>query len=111
VTLSELEAVFREQKMNTFLIAKKQEISDTHTIVNLQGAIDQTYAVSIQFGAKPRRVKFAEGWPDSPEENMERLAEAGFIMDRMVQKCGNCGGRSFVAVDPSVSYSRPEITY
>lgn len=64
---------------------------DTHTIVNLQGKIDQQYAVSIQFGPKPRRAKFAEGWPSSLEENNDRLAEAGFIMDRMVQKCSNCG--------------------
>lgn len=78
--------------MNTYLIAKKQEVSDTHTIVNLQGKIDQAYALSIQLSAKPRRVKFAEGWPESAEENMVRLAEAGFIMDRMVPKCGNCGG-------------------
>ena len=76
--------------MNTHLIAKQQEVADTHTIVNLQGAIDQKYAVSIQFTAKPRRAKFAEGWPESPEDNLARLSEAGFIMDRMVPKCTNC---------------------
>lgn len=76
--------------MNTHLIAKQQEIADTHTITNLQGKIDQTYSVSVQFTAKPRRAKFAEGWPPTPEENLERLDQAGFIMDRMVQKCTNC---------------------
>lgn len=79
--------------MNTFLIAKKQDIAKTHTIVNLQGQIDQTYALSIQLAAKPRRAKFAEGWPESPEENMTRLTEAGFIMDRMIEVCNNCGGK------------------
>ena len=76
--------------MNTHLIAKQQEVADTHTIVNLQGAIDQKYAVSIQFTAKPRRAKFAEGWPESKEDNLARLSEAGFILDRMVPKCTNC---------------------
>ena len=76
--------------MNTYLIAKQQEVSDTHTIVNLQGNIDQEFVVSIQFTDKPRRAKFAEGWPSSPEENLERLAKAGFPLDRMVQKCSNC---------------------
>lgn len=90
VTFEELESVFREAGMNTYLIAKEQAVSDTHTIVNLQGKIDQKYAISIQFGAKPRRAKFAEGWPDSPEENNARLTEAGFVMDRMVMKCSNC---------------------
>lgn len=89
-TFQELEATFREEGKNTYLIAKQQEVADTHTIVNLQGKIDQTFSVSIQFAPKPRRAKFAEGWPQTPEENMERLGQAGFIMDRMVQKCTNC---------------------
>ena len=84
--------MFRESGMNTYLIAKEQAVSDTHTIVNLQGKIDMKYAVSIQFSEKPRRAAFAEGWPKSKEENTTRLAEAGFILDRMVQKCSNCGG-------------------
>lgn len=94
VTFHDIEAVFREAGMNTYLIAKQQEVADTHTIVNLQGKSDQKYVVSIQFSAKPRRAKFVEGWPSSPEDNVARLAEAGFIMDRMVPKCDNCGGKS-----------------
>lgn len=92
LTLPELEAVFRENEMNIFLIAKTQEVAKTHTIVNLQGQIDQTYALSIQLSAKPRRAKFAEGWPESAEDNMTRLAEAGFIMDRLAELCSNCNG-------------------
>lgn len=76
--------------MKTYLIAKKQEVSDTHTIVNLQGTEDQEYVVSVQFSDKPRRQKFAEDWPSSPEENVARLAKAGIPMDRMVPKCSNC---------------------
>lgn len=76
--------------MNTHLIAKVQEISDTHTIVNLQGKDGQKFVVSIQWSAKPKRAAFKEGWPSSPEENMERLETAGFVMDGMVLKCSNC---------------------
>jgi hypothetical protein len=90
LTFEELEDVFRDSKMNTYLIAKEQAVSDTHTIVNLQGKIDMKYSVSIQFSDKPRRAAFAEGWPKSKEENAARLTEAGFIMDRMVPKCSNC---------------------
>ena len=84
--------------MNTYLIAKEQAVSDTHTIINLQGKIDQKYAVSVQHTAKPRRAKFAEGWPPTPEENLTRLTEAGFVMDRMVPKCGNCGRKCLFPV-------------
>lgn len=87
VTFEELEQVFRDASMNTYLIAKQQEVSDTHTIINLQGKKDQTYVVSFQFSPKPKRAAFAEGWPSTPEENLTRLAEAGLPMDRMVPKC------------------------
>ncbi len=82
--------------MSTHLIARQQEVSDTHTIVNLQGKPDQKYTVSILFAAKPRRAKFAEGYPSSPEENLVRLTEAGFPMDRMVPKCSNCNGMHII---------------
>lgn len=76
--------------MNTYIIAKKQEIPDTYTIVNLQGKQDQEFVVSIQFTNKPRRAKFAEGWPKDAEDNKARLETAGLPMDRMVPKCSNC---------------------
>ena len=78
--------------MNFHLIAKKQKVSQTHTIVNLQGKGDQGYVVSFQFGAKPKRKKAEEGWPESAEDNILRLAEAGLVLDRLVALCGNCGG-------------------
>lgn len=90
MTFEELEPVFRDAKMNTFLIAKEQNISKTHTIVNLQGKTGMKYAVNIQFTDKPRRARFSEGWPKTPEENMVRLTEAGFIMDSLQPKCRNC---------------------
>ena len=94
LTFEELEGTFREAEMNTHLIAKQQAVSDTHTIVNLQGQNDQKYVVSVQFSEKPRRAKFAEGWPESNDENLTRLSEAGFIMDGMVTKCRNCDRKS-----------------
>jgi hypothetical protein len=80
--------------MNTYLIAKQQDIADTQTIVNLQGVGGQRYVISFQFSPRPRRAKFAEGWPSSVEENMTRLSEAGFVMDGLIPKCTNCEGKS-----------------
>lgn len=90
VTPIELENAFREAKLNTYLIAKEQTLSALHTIVSLQGEPDQKYVLSFQFSQKPRRLHFAEGWPSTPEENMQRLAEAGIIMDSFARKCTNC---------------------
>ncbi|KAK3657840.1 hypothetical protein LTR56_002219 [Elasticomyces elasticus] len=86
----ELEQVFRDAEMNTHLIAKQQEVGKTHTIVNLQGKEDQEYVVSIQFSAKPRRAAFADGYPSSQEENLTRLAKAGFPVNNFQQVCKNC---------------------
>ena len=90
LTLYDLESSFRDAGFKTFLIAKEQAISVTHTIVNLEGKPGQKFVVSLQWADKPCRAKFAEGWPNSKEENMARLAEAGFILDGFVTKCGNC---------------------
>ncbi|KAK5013853.1 hypothetical protein LTR16_003272 [Cryomyces antarcticus] len=89
-TLNQLEQGFRDSDFAVHLIALEKEVSLTHTIVNLQGKIDCKYVVGFYFSAKPKRAKFADGWPASPEENIERLADAGYVMDRMVPKCINC---------------------
>lgn len=89
-TFSDLETGLREADGKIYLVAIEQAIADTHTIIDLQGKIDQKYVVSYQFEIKPRRLKFAAGWPSSEEENMERLNEAGWIRDRGIPKCNNC---------------------
>ena len=93
------ESAFREARMNTHLIAKEQEVSDVHTVVNLQGKTDCKYVVSFQFGTKPSRAATAGSWPKTAEENLERLEDAGYIMDRMVPKCRNCDGKLEHLVD------------
>ena len=95
LTFAELEEAFRGSELNTYLIAKQQEVSDTHVIINLQGQEqpgpdEGGFVVSFQFSAKPRRAKFATGWPESPEDNITRLATAGLIMDGAKSKCTNC---------------------
>ncbi len=64
------------------------------TIVDLEGKIDRKYVVGLYYSNKPRNAKAAERWPSSPEENLERLANAGFVMDRMIPKCSNCNRES-----------------
>ncbi|KAK3651523.1 hypothetical protein LTR56_005665 [Elasticomyces elasticus] len=90
ITFEELEQVFRDAEMNTYLIAKQQDVGKAHTIVNFQGKEDQEYVVSIQFSAKPRRAAFAEGYPSDPADNLARLAKAGFPMNNHQQICSRC---------------------
>lgn len=92
-TFEILEQCFRDANMNTYLIAKQQTVPETHIIVSLDGKPGQEYVVSFQFSPNPRRKAFKEGWPSSVEENLDRLSKAGFIMDSMIPKCRNCGGK------------------
>lgn len=97
----ELEVAFRSMGFQTFLIAKKKELFNTQTLVDLQGKIDRAYEVGFYFSAKPQRKSAKEGWPASPQENLERLKNAGVVMDRGIPKCNRCGGKSRTFLDSS----------
>ncbi|TIA05021.1 hypothetical protein D6C82_00431 [Aureobasidium pullulans] len=91
LTLVQLEECFRETDFKYYLIAKEQTVpSKVHTNVDLQGNGDKTFQISFQKTPKPRRAILSEGWPKSPEENLERLQDAGFSMDNMKPYCRNC---------------------
>lgn len=64
----------------------------TLSLVNLQGKSGCKHVVGYFFSDKPKRKIFADGWPSSPEENMERLADAGVPMENFVPQCKNCKG-------------------
>lgn len=96
-TYHELEAAFRNMKFNTYLIAKKKELFNTQTLVNIQGKLNCTYEVGFYFSDKPQRKSAKEGWPESAELNLERLKDAGLPMDRGIPKCGRCGGKSWTS--------------
>jgi hypothetical protein len=89
--LPAVEEALREDNLGVFLIAKQQEIAPNMTIIDLIGNPDREYILSIQVSAKPRRVKMAQGWPENPAQNIERLASAGYVQDCGVPLCGNCG--------------------
>jgi hypothetical protein len=89
--LADVEAALRSDNLGVFLIAKQQEIAPNMTIVDLIGNAKREYVLSIQLSGKPRRAKMAQGWPESPEQNLERLLNAGFVQDSGIPICSNCG--------------------
>lgn len=64
----------------------------TLTNVNLQGKTGCKYTVGFYFSPKPKRSKFAEGWPSNSDENLERLADAGRPMEVLLPLCRRCNG-------------------
>lgn len=93
-TYDELETAFRINGFNTYLIATENELPKTHTYVNLQGELDKTYKVGFHLSPKPKREIAKQGWPETPEENIERLKDAGLPMDRGIPKCMRCDGKT-----------------
>jgi hypothetical protein len=92
--LPDVETALREDNLPIYLIAKQQEVAMNMTIIDLIGNPGREYVLTIQLSDKPRRKKMAEGWPESPAQNVERLASAGFVQDIGVPLCSNCARKS-----------------
>ncbi|KAH8811849.1 hypothetical protein F5884DRAFT_292586 [Xylogone sp. PMI_703] len=88
-TYIELEKAFRAENINVYLIAVEKELAATYTNMDLQGNLDRKYTVSWRLSDKPKRPKEKDVWP-TPEENLERLSDAGEPVDRGMPKCQNC---------------------
>ncbi|EPQ63833.1 hypothetical protein BGT96224_3590 [Blumeria graminis f. sp. tritici 96224] len=90
LTYYQLEQAFRKQDLGAFLIATEKELAPTYTNMDFQGNLDKKYTVSWRWSSRPARPREKQIWPSSPEENMERLKDAGEPTDRGVPKCSNC---------------------
>ncbi|KAI5299789.1 hypothetical protein KEM55_001766, partial [Ascosphaera atra] len=89
-TLVDIEMKMREEKFKIYLIGLEKLGSDVHVLVNLQGKLNCTYVVGYYFSEKPHRANLKDRWPATPEENLQRLDDAGFPMDKQIPKCSNC---------------------
>jgi len=87
-------------------VLQEKEIPLSITLVNLQGKQDCKFTIGYNFSTQPKRAKFAEGWPSSVEENLERLADAGEAMDQLATLCRNCKG---MIASPFPCICRPSI--
>ncbi|KAF9697953.1 hypothetical protein EKO04_004059 [Ascochyta lentis] len=90
-SLPDVEAALREDQLPVHLIAKQQEVPVNMTVVDMIGNPEREFVLTIQLSDKPRRKMFAQGWPENAEQNLGRLASAGFVQDRGVPLCSNCG--------------------
>ncbi|KAK5660074.1 hypothetical protein OQA88_13543 [Cercophora sp. LCS_1] len=90
-TYADLEAAFRSQNVPLWLIAiDKPHKLPTFTHMDLQGNCDRKYNATYRFQDAPTRPAEREIWPKTPEENVDRLKDAGIVVDRGIPKCSNC---------------------
>jgi len=104
VTYVQLEEAFRTQKVAIWLIAIEKELSATYTNMDLQGNLGKKHSISWRWSDKPRAPKEMDIWPATPDENLERLADAGQPIDCKMPKCSNCDALGHTQVCPYVIY-------
>ncbi|KAJ5976062.1 zinc knuckle transcription factor (CnjB) [Penicillium waksmanii] len=81
----------RDESFKISLIALEKPTEDVISLIDLQGKLDRQYVVGFFYSDKPQRANLRERWPETPEDNLERLQNAGLPYDRQVMKCRNCG--------------------
>ncbi|GAW18051.1 hypothetical protein ANO14919_075200 [Xylariales sp. No.14919] len=97
-TYVNLETAFRCQEIGVYLIAmESQSMMSTLTNMDLQGNLNKKYRVNYRFDPKPVRPREREYWPQSNEENLARLEDAGEPVNRGLSKCTNCNELGHIA--------------
>ncbi|KAI1270582.1 hypothetical protein F5Y18DRAFT_16554 [Xylariaceae sp. FL1019] len=90
-TYVDLEEAFRIQDMGVYMIAiEKPALLPGFTNMDFQGNLEKKFSITYRFSDKPARPRERELWPSSTEENLERLKDAGEVVERGLAKCSNC---------------------
>lgn len=90
VTYRQLQTMFIDEKINLWLIATERELMKVFTNMDIQGNMGKKYSISYRFSDKADRPREREGWPQNLEEILDRLDDAGEIVDVGLPLCRNC---------------------
>jgi hypothetical protein len=94
----DLEQSFRSQNIGLYIIAlEKEDMAPIFTNMDLQGNLNKKYTVTWRKSAKHARPKEKDAWPATPEENIERLLDAGEPVERGIPMCTNCNELGHIA--------------
>jgi hypothetical protein len=80
------------QRLTCFQL-QQAEVDVVMSLIDLQGVLDREFQVGFYYSPKASRGRLRERWPETPEENIERLGNAGLPYDRKMPKCNNCDGK------------------
>ncbi|KAF3940617.1 hypothetical protein ABW19_dt0209943 [Dactylella cylindrospora] len=96
-TFGDLQDAFSSEGFSYSLVAIQKDITNTQTIVDLQGNMGKKYVVTFQTSLQGRRKVFASHaagrFPEDKEDNKKRLEDAGFIQESYVMFCMICNER------------------
>ncbi|OAA42154.1 Zinc finger, CCHC retroviral-type [Metarhizium rileyi] len=87
----QLQSLFIDEGINLWLVASERQLASVFTNMDLKGETGKKYTVSYRFSEKPERPREVDLFPKSREELLERLEDAGEVVDTGLRKCHNCG--------------------
>ncbi|KAJ5082753.1 Zinc knuckle CX2CX4HX4C [Penicillium argentinense] len=90
-TFATIAQKMQAENFNIYIIGLEKPSEDVISLIDLQGQLGREYVVGFYYSPKAHRFNLRDRWPATPEENLERLQNAGFPYDRGVPKCRNCG--------------------
>ena len=90
MTYLEFQEALISQHMELYLIALERPLLPSYTNMDLQGNLYKKYTVSFRFSDKPSRPRETEGWPADREELLDRLQDAGEVVETGIPQCSNC---------------------
>lgn len=108
ITYRELQEAMIDQGINLFLIATERSLVSVFTNMDLQGNMGKKYSISYRFSEKPDRPREADSFPQSREELLARLDEAGEIVNSGRSLCRNCGELGHISKHCTQEVEKPE---
>lgn len=79
-----------DDKTDLWLIALERELLPTFTNMDIQGHMGKKFTVSYRFSQNPQRPREKDGWPESVDEILNRLDDAGEPVNNGKSICHNC---------------------
>ncbi|RIB24192.1 hypothetical protein C2G38_1958227, partial [Gigaspora rosea] len=95
-TFQSIEKKLRVANCTGRIIALREGIPLTKCLIDLQGNIGKRYVVTIIMGSPDRLPRTAGSRAMNEEENLEWLANAGFMRDDHEPACFNCRGKGHI---------------
>lgn len=89
-TYKDIQIGLIDSGINLWFIPLERELIGAFTNMDLQGNVDKKYTVSYRFSDKPARPRERQGWPETRDEILSRLDDAGDRVDSLKQRCFNC---------------------
>jgi hypothetical protein len=90
-TYKDIQLGLIEANINLWFIPRERDLLGAFTNMDLQGNVDKKYTISYRFSENPSRPREREGWPETRDEILSRLDDAGETVDSGKTRCFNCG--------------------